>query len=520
MSKRKQRFLLFLILILGFILRLNNLSQRSLWTDEFFTIFESTGHGIDIQNFLNRYSKSRPLELLKVKEFKVFLKSDSNKNIKDVTSGLLNTDTHPPLYFWLMFFMFRIFKDNILCLRFFSVSMGLLSIFLTYKVTKYLFNENAAIFSSLFVSVSSFAVRYSQEARAYSLIMVLGLLSWLFILKFERYGKSLDIFCFAIFNCLGYYTHYFYIFITLAQFVYFTIIYRHNTFLLRRFYLAFLCSLLFFMPWYFFVTLKGYNFHLVEWIFGYPSVIEKIYHLFVGITRYILIFDLSKKLSFLFLLTGLFLFGYIVFHGLRSVFFRHPKQSLFCLSLFLMPLLAMFFIDVFQHGALLKQERFFMFGFLGFIPFAGYFLNHSFLRYRQVTCLVIFIMLVSSITVPKIQFGPAPRYTSMWINKESSDQPSVVFVYNIRSVVLAQSYYLDNDIYLIPVSNYEQLEGAIKILPTYIDKIFISRHYHHTDTSLMDQLFLEVKNPDLGFSFKAQVKKDSIDVSEYVKCEL
>lgn len=516
-QKRKYIFLLLVFLATGFILRLNNLSGRSLWTDEFFTLFQSNGHGVDIKNLLGHLSHKESPVLLKASEFKTLLKFDSHKSIKDVSNSLFNTDTHPPLYFWAMYFWRNLFGDGVFGLRSFSVLMGIFSIFLTYKVGQYLFNQDAAKFCALFVSICAFSVRYSQEARAYSLIMALGLLSWLFILRMENYNKNLDAFCFALFNSIGFYTHYFYIFISVAQFAYFTVAHRQDTAKLRKFYLAFLWSILFFSPWIIALILKGYNFYLADWVFGYPGLINKIYYLFSGITRYVLIWDTSGMPLSLFLFVGLLLFMYLASYAIKDMVTRYPEAFLFCLIMFLVPLLGMFFIDIVQHGALLRQERFWIFPFLGFIPLAGYALDYGFSKIRIAACIIVLLMLVSCVRVSRMQFGPAPEYTSIWINQESAGKPSAVIVYNIRSVVFAQSYYLDGGIYLIPVSDQKQLNSAIKAASNYADKIFIARHYHPSDISLMDQPFMEIDQIDSGLKFKTTIYKNDISVSEYVK---
>lgn len=516
-QKRKYVFLLLVFLATGFILRLNNLSARSLWTDEFFTLFQSSGHGVDIKGFFDNLSHKHPPALLKASEFKTFLKFDSHKSIKDVTNSLLNTDIHPPLYFWIIYFWRKLFGDGVFGLRFFSVLMGMFSVFMAYKVAQYLFNRDAAKFCALFVSISAFSVRYSQEARAYSLIMALGLLTWFFILRMENYNKNSDAFCFALFNSMGFYTHYFYIFISVAQFAYFTVAHRQDGAKLRKFYLAFLWSVLFFSPWFIPLILKGYDFYLADWIYGYPGLINKIYYLFSGIARYVLILDTSAMPLSLFLYIGLLLFMYLSLHAIKDMITRYPEAFLSCLIMFLIPLLGMIFIDILQHGIVLKQERFWIFPFLGFIPLAGYALDYGFSKIRIVTCIIVLLMFVSCVTASKMQFGPAPKYTSIWINQESAGRPSAVIVYNIRSVVFAQSYYLDDDIYLIPVSNHRQLNSAIKSASDYADKIFIARHYHPSGISLMDQPFMEIDQIDLRLKLKKTIYKDGISVSEYVK---
>ncbi|MCX5702305.1 MAG: glycosyltransferase family 39 protein [Candidatus Omnitrophica bacterium] len=510
-------FIVLCILLTGFMLRFNNLSQRSLWTDEFFTFFESTGHGLDIKNFLDNISSQQTPKLLTAREFKVFLKPDLDKSFKDVSQGLLYTDTHAPLYFWIMHLWIRVFSDNILTVRLFSLLMGMISVFLSYKVCAHLFTKNAALFSALFTSISAFSVRYAQEARPYALIIVLGLSSWWFVLRFQKQNRNSDAICFIIFNCLGFYAHYFYLFIAVSLFAYFTIANYRDKARLDKFYLAFLLSLLFFSPWAILLILKGYKFYLVEWLFGYPGFHIKLYYLFRGISRYILISSASKGLlSFLFL-SGLLLFAYIGIRAYKEILTRYLKETSFCLVMFLVPLLGMFCMDIVQQGALLRQERFWTFAFLGFIPLAGYFLDSGFSKTKPAVYLVIILMLISSFTVSKLQFGPAPKYASTWINKESQGVVSAVIVYNIRSVVFSQSYYLDDDIYLIPVSDQGQLDNVVKAVSGFADKLFIARHYHHSDASLMNKAFLDTKELGEGFKFETEIKMDDISVSEFIK---
>jgi uncharacterized membrane protein len=519
-EKNKEIFLLFCVLAIGLVLRLNNLSGRSLWTDEFFTLFQSSGHGVDIENFLDSLSHKQTPELLKAEDLKRFLQNDPAKSIKDVSKGLLYTDTHPPLYFWIMYVWMKVFGDNASAIRFFSVLMGLAAIFLAYRVGTYLFNTKVAFFCALFMSISTFAVRYSQEARSYALIMVLGLLSCLSILRFEKYNKNSDIFCFAIFNALGIYTHYFYSFLVIAQFVYFIIVSQKDREKNEKFYLAFLGSLLLLSGWVIPVILKGYNFRKVEWIFGYPGLINKIGYLCVGMMRFILMFDKPTILEYLFLSVGSFCFIYMVFRGLKEGIPKYPSSFLFALIMFLTPLLGIFFLDIVQHGALLKQERFWMFSFLGFLFFAGYSLNYGFLKNKLVVLVILGLILLSSATVGNSQFGPAPKNISQWINKESKGGSTAVIVFNIRSVVFAQGYYLNDDIYLIPVFDEEQLKRSIKIASRYVGRIFIVRHHHRTDPSLMDQPFMAVRDMGSGFKFKADIQRDDVSVAEYIKCEL
>ncbi|MDD5691913.1 MAG: glycosyltransferase family 39 protein [Candidatus Omnitrophica bacterium] len=518
MPVEKMRIFLALLFIfaVGLALRFNNLSGRSLWTDEFFTLFQSSGHGVDIVKLVDDLSKRDSPVLSKPGDFRLLLKNDPARHIQDVTASLLETDTHPPLYFWIMHIWMRVFGDSAFALRFFSVLMGIFVILLAYRIGERLFDQRTAIFCALFAAISPFSVRYSQEARSYSLIMVIGLLSSLYLLRLERDNKDQDAFWFAVFTSLGFYTHYFYAFVALGHFIYFSIANRGQGTKISKFCLAILGSLLLFSPWFILVAVKGYNFRNTEWIFGYLGIFNKIGDIFRGMVRYVLIFDdpgLFPALSFL---AGLAFFVYIAFYGARGIFAKYRRQLWFCLSIFILPLASMLFLDIAEHAALLRQERFWVFSFLGFIPLAGYFLSLGFSRNKTVTSMLILLMLASSFLVSSVQFGPAPEKICRWINKRSQGKSSVVFACNVRGVLPAQSYYLEDDVYLLPVSDAGQLTDSVKLAAVLFDRIFIVRHYHRADNALMNGFFMEAR--DIGAPFRPgeEANMDDISAREFI----
>jgi len=517
MLKKSEIFWLLFFFIAGLLLRLNNLSERSLWTDEFHTYFHASGNGISIANFIAGIASAPKPVLLKAGEAKVFLKSNPDKTIKDVTAGILRNDTHPPFYFWIMYYWLRWFGNGIFSVRFFSVLLGMLTIPLAYALSNRIFNQGAAIFTAIFTSISAFCVRYSQEARSYSLVMFLALLSCLLILKLQKDNRNSDAFWLSVVNALGILTHYFYILIIIPQFIYFTVRHHKNSAALDKFYLAFLVSLLLLSPWYMLVAINGYKFYLAEWAFGHPGFSDKIYAVLLGVGRYIILPEAYRATwTHLFLLAGAVLLAYLIFTALKSIIRGYRRSLLFCLMMFFLPLVGMFLIDIIQHGALLRQERFWVFALVGLIPIIGYSLHYHFLKNRLFVSGVILAMLVFSIIASGVIFGPAPKEASLWINQESISSKTAVIVYNARSTVFPQAYYLDDDITLIPVSTFQQFSSAIQAAASYADKIFIARHYYRTGPSLFNPDFMESSVIASGLVFQASFYRDDLSVAEYL----
>ncbi len=515
MAPRKYKIILFAVIAVGLFLRLNNLSSRSLWTDEFYTFFQSTGHALEIKNLLDSLPDKYPPEVFTAGYLKSFLSLDLRKGLKDVSLGLLSTDTHPPLYFWIIHIWIRLFGDSVFSVRFFSLFIGVLSIPLAYYICKLMFDRRSAFFGALFMSIGIFSVRYSQEARAYSLIMALGLLSCIFLLKFEKSKGIRHIFITALFNALGLYTHYFYLFVMISQLIYIAVFYAKDTKLFRRFLFAFLFSWVLFLPWFLSVLSKGFIFRNVEWIFMYPGLMDKVFFVLSGITRYFLFFDNSPAGSILFFAQAI-LFPAAICYGLARMYEKYRRRCIFCLLMFSVPIMIMFCIDVLQGGVLLRQQRFWTFSFIALVPVVGFSLGVFFLRFSKAAVLLVLLILSSACFLPeRMQFGPAAKAASAWVNRESEGRSCLVAIYNIRSAIFAQAYYLDDRILLMPVLDERQLSSGIAAASLYTEKLFIARHFHRTDFLLMDQPFMAGGGKGF-FKFRHKFVKADIEVTEYI----
>ena len=514
----KPKSLLFLTLVLaaGFVLRINNLSSRSLWTDEFFTLFQSSGHGNQVKGLMDSLAKE-PRPVMAV-EFKRLMKADKSKGSGDVLSGLLRTDTHPPFYFLVMHFWMWAFSDTAQALRFFSVLCGVASILLAFKLGKRLFDGQAGFFCALFVSLSAFCVRYSQEARSYSLIICIGLASFLILLSMESKGRKRDGVLFSLLTALGLYTHYFYSLIACSQFIYFTLAQRKDDKRMNRFYLSFLWGLLLFSPWFIIVNLKGYNYYLTEWVFGYQGVTDKLASFFYGFARYLFIFDKPGFVLSVLLWLFLFWFAFNFLAATRRMLKLQPGRGLLSLCMFILPLLALLSLDLIEKGALLRQERFWAFGIPGFSMLAGYTLSYAFDRNRILTVIFIAGMCYSSFFVSALNFGPAPKRASEWINRLDNDGKTCVLIYNIRSAVAGQAYYLNDRVWLFPVAKEEQLPPALRRVSGFAGKVFVARQYHRTDPALMDMPFMAEDHIERGgFRLLGSADMDDVGVFEYTR---
>jgi 4-amino-4-deoxy-L-arabinose transferase-like glycosyltransferase len=149
-NARTTRVLILSLIILAFALRVYQLDAKSIWFDE--------------SHSLNRAS----LDLLSIA---------SGKQIWG--DRVIQDTTHVPFYFFLLHFLIKLAGDSDFALRFLSVIFGVLTVPLIYFMGKKLCRGHARIglWAALLATFSPFYLWYSQEARMYTLLVFLGLLS-------------------------------------------------------------------------------------------------------------------------------------------------------------------------------------------------------------------------------------------------------------------------------------------------------------------------------------------------------
>jgi len=140
--------MILLLIILAFALRVYQLDAKSIWFDE--------------SHSLNRAS----LDLASI------------ASGKQIWGDRVAWDrTHVPFYFFLLHFLIKLAGDSDFTLRFLSVIFGVLTVPLIYIMGKKLGYPRVGLWAALLATFSPFYLWYSQEARMYTLLVFLGLLS-------------------------------------------------------------------------------------------------------------------------------------------------------------------------------------------------------------------------------------------------------------------------------------------------------------------------------------------------------
>lgn len=180
-------FILLGIILLGVVLRLYNLTAKALWYDEISTIsIAEKSLGFILQPFSSY--KSAFVILLKI---------------------------------WI-----GIFGTSIFATRLLPALFGIVSIFLTFRIGKDLFNSRVGLIASFLFSTSSFHIYHSQQVKQYTVLLFLVLLSTFYFVKFIAEGKTRFILPNVLLNILILYTHPFGFAVILFQALYTIVNYK------------------------------------------------------------------------------------------------------------------------------------------------------------------------------------------------------------------------------------------------------------------------------------------------------
>lgn len=232
-NKIKDNYILLIILFLGLILRIYNLGTEGFWVDEGFS------------------SMTSRLSLFQIVQ-------------------QTSQDSHPPLYYFILHYWIHLFGVSEFSTRFLSVIFGFFAILMIYVVGTLIFNKNVGIISSLILALSVFHIHFSQEARMYSLLTLLTLLSMYFFIKLIHGVNHKFLIGYILSSILLMYTHYFGLVILITQNIYFFTMFlfkEENKLSVTKWILLQIILAVLYIPWINFIltSMSAFTDH-VTWV--------------------------------------------------------------------------------------------------------------------------------------------------------------------------------------------------------------------------------------------------------------
>lgn len=139
-------------------------------------------------------------------------------NFWDIANFTAN-DVHPPLYYWLLKIWSDLFGTTDLALRSLSIFFGAGAIITAFFLSRKLFGRSVALLSTLFLTLSPMAIRYSDEARMYMLTALIVFAATYVLVKAMETKKRSTWLVYGVLISLGMWTHYFTALVWIAHWV-------------------------------------------------------------------------------------------------------------------------------------------------------------------------------------------------------------------------------------------------------------------------------------------------------------
>jgi hypothetical protein len=122
------------------------------------------------------------------------------------------SESAPPLYYALAWFWTQATGNGELGLRSLSALAGVATVPVAYLLGRELRGRRTGLMAAALVAVNPMLLWYSQEARAYALLALLGAISLLYCVRALRGGERRDVVTWGIVSGLALATHYFAVF--------------------------------------------------------------------------------------------------------------------------------------------------------------------------------------------------------------------------------------------------------------------------------------------------------------------
>lgn len=216
-AKRGHRGALAGILLLGAMLRFGNLALKPLWLDEVITALFSLGQG---------YGPVPQGEILPLTFLDQLFTLQPAATCSQIADLVTVQSVHPPLFFCGMHLWLRTIAPLDLpwawSLRALPAAFGVAAIAAVYALNRVAFSAKAGLMAAALMAVSPFAVYLSQEARHYTLPMLLVTLALLGLVQIQRdlqqqRQRPWLWLGWVGTNSLGFYVHYFFLLAVIAQ---------------------------------------------------------------------------------------------------------------------------------------------------------------------------------------------------------------------------------------------------------------------------------------------------------------
>jgi uncharacterized membrane protein len=454
-----------LVILLGLGFRFANLEQKVFWVDEVATAIRIAGHTkAELTATLSDGKLHTPAELL------AYQRLDPNISLAATFAALKQSPEHAPLYFVLLRVWAQQYGSSVVALRSFSVLCSLLLIGAMYKLGRLLIGQKAGWVTGGLTALSPLLIAYSQEARPYSLWMLLLSFNSVLLLRALQSNKLRAWVWYTFTLIMALYSSLLTGVVVLGQVVYVWTVALKST--RRWFGLALMMALVALLPWLGLMagqwqTLQGNTTWMRLPLDGWAKLATWFYSVAI------LYFDVPVVTEPVWIAASTLICASIVVAIIVFAFYQLYRTTqlniwLFVVSLsFSMPI-TLGFLDLIGNSRYSTAPRYLLPFHLGTQLAVAYLLGGGWNRdqpksqiRQRIGGFLIMVSLLSNL----LHLNSSPRYLKTRnINNEMIAEPiNLIAQENISPLILAES---QNTMDLLSLSHQLNPATQIKILPT------------------------------------------------------
>jgi len=168
------------VLVMAALLRLHHLTSTSIWVDEANSILTA-------------------------------------KQPASVILDMLSRDSSPPLYYFLLKSWMAVVGDSPFAVRLLSTLASLALIATVFAIGRREIGRRAGLWAAFLLAIAPTQVFYSQQARMYTLLPLLALTAWWFLVRYLREGRTRDFWACMFTTAAALYTHNFAVYVPLVH---------------------------------------------------------------------------------------------------------------------------------------------------------------------------------------------------------------------------------------------------------------------------------------------------------------
>ena len=371
------RFLIVVVLVIGIFFRFANLGLKVYWIDESYTSLRISGYTESelIQQVVDGKVRN-------IKDLQKYQRINSEKTVVDTVKGLVLEEPQlAPLYFVATRFWVQLFGDSVAVTRSLSAVFSLLALPCMYWLCLELFESSLTAWLAVsLLAVSPFQIVYAQEARPYSLFVLIILLSGAALLQAMRLKTNSSWAIYAATLALGFYSHLLFVLVALGHGIYVAISenLRFNK-TVMGYFIAAIAGFIAFFPWIVVLVINSQNAsQRTAWLSFKITILHLVKQSVINIIRQF--FDVGlysdlPRLDFLFIIPVILIILIIVGYAFYLLLSQTERRVwLFVMTLTCVTLAIFLPADLILGGRRLIYSRYLIPCYLGMQIAVAYFL--------------------------------------------------------------------------------------------------------------------------------------------------